>query len=98
MPAALITTHPSRWRRRARTAGRIAASAAVTVLHLVVAVIVLALRITYAVITVTATAAAWTELYLAQHTGRPALGQVAGVALITAFGAGFRDAYHATTR
>lgn len=98
MPAALITTHPSRWRRRSRTAGRIALTSAAIVLHLVVAVIVLALRITYAAITVTATAAAWAELYLAQRTGRPALGQTAGVHLAAAFTTGFRDAYHATTR
>lgn len=97
MAKSLITTTPSPWGRRARTAGWIAVATAAVAAHLVIAVIVLALRIAYAVITVAATGAAYAELYLTQHTGRRPYGQITGVALITAFGTGFRDAYRQTT-
>jgi len=98
MPAALVTTQPSPWARRARTAGRLVLAVAVTVLHLVVAVIVLAVRIAHVITTVAATHAAYAELYLSRHTGRPPLGQATGAALAHAFTQEFRTAYTNTTR
>ena len=97
MPADLITTQPSPWGRRARTFGRLVLAVAVTVLHLAVAVVVLGVRIAHVITTVAATHAAYAELYLSRHTGRPPLGQATGAALAHAFATEFRTAYHATT-
>ncbi len=97
MTSVLVTARPSRWRRRARTAGRVTLAAVLIALHLAVGVVVLAVRITHVIVTATATQVAYAELYLAQRTGRPALGQAAGIALTTAFAAEFRTAHHANT-
>lgn len=97
MPAPVITSQPSPWRRHARTSGRIALAAAVVAVHLLIAAVVLAFRITHVIASLAATGAAYTELYLAKRSGRPALGQAAGVAITAAFAAEFRTAYSSTS-
>jgi hypothetical protein len=101
MPAAVITTQPTRWQRRARAAGRLAVDVLLIVLHLAVAVVVLAVRIPYTLLGIFARAAATAELALSTRTGRTPFGQTAGVALAAAFvaefTAGVRTGWHTAT-
>lgn len=94
----LITAQPPQWRRAARTVGRWLLAVVEIAAHLAIAVIVLAARIAHVTTTVIATHTAYAELYLAQRTGRPPLGQAAGVSIAQAFADSARTAYRQTTR
>lgn len=94
----LITTQPLRWQRRTRVAGRAVGDVVLLIVHLAVAVIVLAVRVPYTLLGIAARAAARAELALSARTGRPPLGQIAGMTLAIAFVTEFRTAYRQTTR
>lgn len=97
MPA-VITTKPNPWRHHALTTARLAGTGAILTLHLALAAVVLTIRTAYALLGVLARAAAYTELYLATRTHRPALGQAAGASIAKALANEFRTAYQQTTR
>lgn len=94
----VITTAPRPWARRTRAAEQAVTAVLLLAAHLAVAVIVLAIRIPYTLLGMAARTAARLELRLSAATGRPPLGQTAGVALAGAFAAEFRAAYHQPTR
>lgn len=81
----LITARPNWWQRAVRSIRRAAVTATVLAAHLALGAVVLILRTARVVLTVTATLAAWLELYLADRTGKPPLGQLAGMGIATAF-------------
>lgn len=97
----LITAQPNRWQRAVRWSRRAAVTGSVLTAHLALGLVVLTLRTARVIVTICATIAAWLELYLAERTGRPPFGQVAGMGVAAAFADEFRTASthyaHATT-
>jgi hypothetical protein len=95
----LITATPNRWQRAVRTTRTAAVNGSAFAAHLALGLAVLILRTARVVVTICATLAAWLELYLAQRTGKPPLGQIAGMGIATAFNDEFarQRAAYATT-
>jgi hypothetical protein len=96
----LITAKPSRFQRAVRAARRAAVTGTVLAAHLALGAVVLILRTARVIVTIAATIAAWLEMYLAERTGKPPLGQSAGMGIAAAFTdefnratAGYRAAY-----
>jgi hypothetical protein len=87
-----VTAKPSRWQAAVRAARRGTVAATVLAAHLLLALAVVVLRIARVIVTIAATLAAWAELYLAQRTGKPPLGQTAGAGIAAAFAAEFTTA------
>lgn len=81
----LIHARPNRWQRAVRTIRTAAVTGSVFAAHLALGLVVLILRTARVVVTICATLAAWLELYLAQRTGKPPLGQIAGMGIAAAF-------------
>jgi hypothetical protein len=88
----LITAAPNRWQRAVRWSRRAAVTGMVLAAHLALGLVVLTLRTALVVVTICATLAGWLEMYLAQRTGRPPFGQVAGMGVAAAFTDEFRTA------
>jgi hypothetical protein len=86
----LITASPNRWQQAVRWSRHAAVTGSVLTAHLALGAVVLTLRIARVIVTICATLAAWLEMYLAEHTGRPPLGQTAGMGIATAFNDEFR--------
>jgi hypothetical protein len=95
----LITAAPTRWQRAVRATRRAAVNGSVFAAHFALGLVVLVLRTARVVVTICATLAAWLELYLAERTGKPPLGQIAGMGIATAFADEFarQRAAYATT-
>lgn len=81
----LITASPNRWQQAVRWSRHAAVTGSVLTAHLTLGLVVVVLRTARVIVTICATLAAWLELYLARRTGRPPLGQVAGMGIATAF-------------
>lgn len=88
----LVVAKPTRWQRTVRAARRMAVTGTVLAAHLALGAVVLVLRTARVVITICATLAAWLELYVADRTGRPPFGQIAGMGIAAAFTDEFRTA------
>jgi len=81
----LITAKPTRWQLLLRATRRAAVAGTVLAAHVGLGAVVLVLRIARVIVTIAATLAAWLEMYLADRTGRPPLGQTAGMGIAHAF-------------
>jgi hypothetical protein len=88
----LITARPNRWQRTLRCVRRATVTGSVLAAHVVIGLVVLIVRSARVVVTIAATLASWGELYLAERTGRPALGQIAGMGVAAAFSEEFNRA------
>jgi len=88
----LITAKPTRWQRLLRATRSVAVAGTVLTAHVALGVFVLVLRIARVIVTIAATIAAWLEMYLADRTGKPPLGQTAGMGIAAAFTSEFRTA------
>lgn len=88
----LITAKPTRWQRAVRRIRRVAVAGTVLAAHIGLGAVVLVLRIARVIVTIAATLAAWLEMYLAERTGRPPLGQTAGAGIAAAFTTEFTEA------
>jgi hypothetical protein len=88
----LITAKPSRSQRAVRRIRCAAVTGTVFAAHMALGAVVLVLRIARVIVTIAATIAAWLEMYLAERTGKPPLGQTAGMGIAHAFTSEFTAA------
>lgn len=80
-----VVARPSRWQRTTRAVRRAVIAGTVLAAHLAIGLAVLVLRIARVIVTIAATLASWLELYVADRTGKPPLGQTAGAGITAAF-------------
>lgn len=81
----LIVAKPNRWQTATRAMRRATVAGSVLAAHLALGAVVLILRTARVIVTICATCAAWLELYLADRTGKPPFGQIAGMGIAHAF-------------